>query len=136
MSVVMFTRAQARKSGLADLEEPTAGSSGATQFVRPTLEEAVGKPESSPTEPAGPVPVPATQGLLQPARAGAEQVDRRDSPSREFPWDVPAVRPVRHRSNGRRGHPVNGGRVHPLDWPLTTICTKRPRQTVTRPTQV
>jgi len=66
----MFTRAQARKSGLADLEEPTAGSSGATQFVRPTLEEAVGKPESSPTEPAGPVPVPATPRVITTSEGG------------------------------------------------------------------
>ena len=25
--------------------------------------------------------------------------------------------------NGRRGNPVNGGRVHPLGWPLRTIYT-------------
>jgi len=50
----MFTRAQARKSGLVEMEEPAGGPLGDPKFVRPPLKEAVEKPESSPTEPAGP----------------------------------------------------------------------------------
>jgi len=49
---------------MADVEDPNAGPSGATQFVRPTLEEAVGKPESSPAEPAGPGSVPVTPMVI------------------------------------------------------------------------
>ena len=55
----MFTRAQASKSGLAGMEEPADGPFGAASLVRPPSKEAVGKPESSPAEPAGPVSVPA-----------------------------------------------------------------------------
>jgi len=55
----MFTRAQACKSGLAGMEEPADGPFGTASLVRPPSKEAVGKPESSPAEPAGPVSVPA-----------------------------------------------------------------------------
>jgi len=68
----MFTRAQARKSGLADIDEPADDPFGATKFVRPTVEETVEKPESSPAEPAGPVPVPATPRVITTSGAGAE----------------------------------------------------------------
>ena len=55
----MLTRTQARKSGRVEIEQPVDGPFGAVPPVRPPL-EAVGKPETSPAEPAGPVPVPAT----------------------------------------------------------------------------
>ena len=59
----MFTRAQARKSGMAEMEQPVDGPFGAAPLVRPTL-EAAGKLESSPAEPAGPAPVPATVRVI------------------------------------------------------------------------
>jgi len=55
----MLTRTQARKSVRVEIEQPVDGPFGAVPPVRPPL-EAVGKPETSPAEPAGPVPVPAT----------------------------------------------------------------------------
>ena len=80
----MFTRAQARKSGMAEVEQPVDGPFGAAPPpVRPPL-EAAGKQELSPAEPAGPAPVPATQGSFRPTRMGSE-VDRKASPSRGFP---------------------------------------------------
>ena len=54
----MFTRTEARKSGMAEMEQPVDGPFGAVPPVRPPL-EAVGKQELSPAEPAGPAPVPA-----------------------------------------------------------------------------
>ena len=60
---LMFTRAQARKSGMAEMEQPVDGPFGAVPPVRPPL-EAAGKLESSPAEPAGPAPVPATSRVI------------------------------------------------------------------------
>ena len=51
---MMLTRAQTRKS-----EQPADGPFGADPIVRPPI-NAAERPESSPAEPAGPVPVPAT----------------------------------------------------------------------------
>ena len=59
----MLTRTQARKSGRVEIEQPVDGPFGAVPPVRPPL-EAVGKPESSPAEPAGPAPVPATVRVI------------------------------------------------------------------------
>jgi len=59
----MFTRAQARKSGMAKIEPPVDGPFGAVPPVRPPL-EAAGKQELSPAEPAGPAPVPATSRVI------------------------------------------------------------------------
>jgi len=66
----MFTRAQACKSGLAEIEEPAGGPFGAAAFVRPSVEEAVEKPESSPAELAGPKPVAATPGVFTTSEGG------------------------------------------------------------------
>ena len=66
---MMFTRAQARKSGVAEVEQPADGPFGAAPLVRPT-QEAVGKPESSPAGPAGPAPVPATPGVIPTSEDG------------------------------------------------------------------
>jgi len=55
---MMFIRAQAGRS-----EQPAAGPFGATPIVRPTP-TAAEKPESSPAKAAGPVPVPATPGVI------------------------------------------------------------------------
>jgi len=59
----MLTRTQARKSGRVEIEQPVDGPFGAAPPVRPPL-EAVGKPESSPAEPAGPAPVHATSRVI------------------------------------------------------------------------
>ena len=59
----MFTRAQARKSGMTESEQLVDGPFGAAPPVRPT-QEAVGKPESSPAEPAGSAPVLATARVI------------------------------------------------------------------------
>ena len=59
----MLTRTQARKSGLVEIVQPVDGPVGDVPPVRPPL-EAVGKPESSPAEPAGPAPVPATSRVI------------------------------------------------------------------------
>jgi len=59
----MFTRAQARKSGMAEIEQPVDGPFGAVPPVRPPL-EAAGKLELSPAEPVGPTPVPATSRVI------------------------------------------------------------------------
>ena len=61
---MMFTRAQARRS-----EQPADGPFGAAPLVRPT-QEAVGKPESSPAEPAGPAAVPATPRVIPTSEDG------------------------------------------------------------------
>jgi len=65
----MFTRAQARKSGVAEVEQPVDGPFGAAPLVRPT-QEAVGKPESSPAQPAGPAPVSATPRVIPTSEDG------------------------------------------------------------------
>jgi len=72
VSTVKFTSAQARKSYVADVEEPIplAHLHGATKPIRPTLEETAGKPESSPAEPAGPVPVPAALVVITTSEGG------------------------------------------------------------------
>jgi len=69
VSDIMFSRAQARKSGLAEVEQPVGGPFGAAPLVRPT-QEAVEKPESSPAKPAGPVPVPATPEVITTSEDG------------------------------------------------------------------
>ena len=58
----MLTRTQARMSGRVETEQSVDGPLEAVPPVRPPL-EAVGKPETSPAEPAGPAPVPATSGV-------------------------------------------------------------------------
>ena len=68
-SFLMFTRAQARKSGMAEPEQLVDGPFGAAPPVRPT-QEAVGKPESSPAEPAGSAPVPATSRIIPTSEDG------------------------------------------------------------------
>ena len=62
-SFSMLTRTQARKSGRVETEQPVDGPFEAVPPVRPPL-EAVGKPETSPAEPAGPAPVPATSRVI------------------------------------------------------------------------
>ena len=59
----MLTRTQARQSGRVKTEQSVDGPFGAVPPVRPPL-EAVGKPETSPAEPAGPAPVPATSRVI------------------------------------------------------------------------
>jgi len=66
---MMFTRAQARKSGVADVEQPVDGPFGAAPLVRPT-QEAMGKPESSPAQPAGPASVSATPRVIPTSEDG------------------------------------------------------------------
>ena len=64
VSYMMFTRAQARRS-----EQSADGPFKAAPVERPT-QEAVEKTESSPAEPAGPVPVPATPGVITTSEDG------------------------------------------------------------------
>jgi len=59
----MLTRTQARKSGRVEIEPPVDGPFETVPPVRPPL-EAVGKPETSPAEPAGPAPVPAISRVV------------------------------------------------------------------------
>jgi len=74
----MFTRAQARKSGMIEKEQPVDGPFGAVPPpVRPPL-EAVGKPELS----LG--PHPPLQRSFRPTGMGSE-ADRKASPPRGFP---------------------------------------------------
>ena len=58
----MLTRTQARMSGRVEPEQSVDGPLEAVPPVRPPL-EAAGELETSPAEPAGPAPVPATSGV-------------------------------------------------------------------------
>ena len=58
----MLTRTQARMSGRVETEQSVDGPLEAVPPVRPPL-EAAGELETSPAEPAGPAPVPATSGV-------------------------------------------------------------------------
>jgi len=79
----MLTRTQARKSGLAEIGQPVDGPFGAVPTVRPQL-EAVGKPELSPAEPAGPAHVPATSRVI-PTNGDGFGGGPESSPPRGFP---------------------------------------------------
>jgi len=96
---MMFTRAQARKSGVAEVEQPADGPFGAAPLVRPT-QEAVGKPESSPAGPAGPAPVPATPGVIPTSEDGLGSRPEGFPPRGVFP-EMPR-RPDRSNSVDRR----------------------------------
>jgi len=63
-----YTRAQARRSYIADEDEQTDATYIPFNYVRPN-EEAAGKPESVSAEPAGPVPVSAIP-VVGPASEG------------------------------------------------------------------
>ena len=98
---LMFTRTEARKSGMAEMEQPVDGPFGAVPPVRPPL-EAAGKQELSPAEPAGPAPVgpsPPPQGSFRPTRMGSE-TDRKASPRGVSP-EMPR-RPKRSTTVDRR----------------------------------
>jgi len=128
----MYTRAQARKSYITNVEDPTAGPSGATQLVRPTLEEAVGKPESSPAGPVVSTSDPSPISMVITTSEGGLGI------SGPVDFFFPGI--FLGCPGGQAGPtstewsprpPSERGRVHPLGWPLKTIYTKRPRQTVT-----
>ena len=95
----MLTRTQARKSGRVEIEQPVDGPFGAVPPVRPPL-EAVGKPETSPAEPAGPAPVPATSKVI-PTNGDGFGDGPESFPPRGVPPEMPR-RPNRSESIDQR----------------------------------
>ena len=99
----MLTRTQARKSGRVETEQSVDGPFEAVPPVRPPL-EAVGKPETSPAEPAGPAPVPAISRVI-PTNGDGFGGGPESSPPAGFPLRCPGGQTGPNRSIGEMPRP-------------------------------